>query len=161
LVLLLFCVLIREICCTADNVQAVGRQLGLISSWQFHAHCCNFTLIETLFCNLGQLLHICMPADNGCQQPTHLPLSMTAHHWQMQSSLYRGTYAIFCYLLLWIFIYPHPITNTIFVWLGFCVNMLQWWVSNIYEWPLFIGFHVKDPLFLSEFNAAWIFCTNF
>jgi hypothetical protein len=30
----------------------------------------------------------------------NLPLSTAAHHWQMQSSCYKGTYAIFCYHLL-------------------------------------------------------------
>jgi len=48
-----------------------------------------------------------------------------------------------------------------FVCLGICVHTLQRWVSNVYEWPLYIGFHVNDPLCLSDFKAAWIFWTNF
>jgi hypothetical protein len=70
-----------------------------------------------------------------------------------------------CHLLLpsivWMFKYPCPVTHGIFFWLGICVHTLQQCVSNIYEWPSYVGFHVKDQLFLPDINAAWIFWTIF
>lgn len=86
--------------CAAQLVtcRLLADGLDWFPPWHFHAHCWKFLPSETLFYDFGQLLHSWLPADNGCQQPTHflstrtmwsklvygihLSLSMTAHHWR-------------------------------------------------------------------------------
>jgi len=118
-----------------------------------------------------------MPADDGCPHPTHLsststtwsifvhdshlPLFMTAPLTEAVILLKRNLRHLLLPSIVWMFNYPCPVTHTIFVWLGICVHTLQQRVSNVYEWPSYIDFHVNDPLFLSNFNAACIFWTNF
>jgi hypothetical protein len=137
--------------CTADDMQAVGGQSGLIP---FLTISCSL-LKRLVHQNTVLWLEAISPntqlqADNGCQWPTHLsstrnkgsiffhdihpPMSMTAYHWLMQLSHKKGTYGTLCHYIVVNVQLPLPHNMCTFVCLGISVYTLQW-VSNMYEQP--------------------------
>jgi hypothetical protein len=165
-------------CCKCVSNSYIFSAVCLLTTWTntFFTVSCplwNFPPSETLFYNLGQLLHTRMPASDGCPQPPHLSSTSTIwsifvhdSHLPLSTTgavipLTRNLRHLLLPSIVWMFKYTCPVTRTFFVWLGVCVHTLWQQVSNVYEWPSCIGFHVKDPLFLSDFNAAWIFWANF